>query len=174
MNRRHFCATTTSVLAICFSAGCSTLTNPSSTTEPLPNVPTQTEDCEITDLPDSEYPSFPSSVTDSSVLTYSLEFEKAYSSASIREEPGLTFGGFDGSDSEIMRQTKTWFVLKVWVGVDVTEDDGDRTIAGSNEVSAWYYITDDFAVRAPGDSSDSVPATGWETVACTGAASPSN
>ncbi|WP_157972638.1 hypothetical protein [Haloprofundus halophilus] len=186
MDRRQFFLGTTTALAFSISAGCSTTTSSSPTAtessasegadgvtptasptpDPLPNVPNPTSNCEISELPDATYPSLPSSVSESSVESYSLEFEKAYSSATVEKEWEVTFSGFDGWDTEVMQRTKAGFVVRVWVSVDFTKESGSTPVAGSEEFYGWYYVTDDFAVRAPGDSSDSIPSTGWETVAC--------
>ncbi len=186
MDRRQFCRGATTVLAVSISAGCSTTTNSSPTTtespasegadrvtptasptpDHLPNVPKPTSNCQVSELPDATYPSLPSSVSESSVVNYSLEFEKAYSSATVENEREVTFSGFDGWDTKVMQRTKAGFVVRVWVSLDFTKEGGSTPVAGSEEFYGWYYVTDDFAVHAPGDSSDSIPSAGWETVAC--------
>jgi hypothetical protein len=84
----------------------------------------------------------------------------------LESERGVTVSGFDGWRTQIMQRTEAGFVVRAWVSLDYTKENGNTTVAGSDESYGWYYVTDDFAVRAPGNSPDSIPANGWETVAC--------
>ena len=142
------------LIAISISAGCTTTPNPSPTVtpsstsggadsatpttspppDPLRNIPKPTDKCEVSSLPDATYPPLPSSVTESSAENFSHAFEKAYSSATLEGEQGVSVSGFDGSNTRVIQQTNTGFVVRAWVSLDYTMEDGNTTVAGSDEI----------------------------------------
>lgn len=151
------------VTAGCVSTGTQTT---SSTPEPLTDVPKPADECRVSTLPNATYPPLPRVISESSAENFSLEFEKAYSSGALEAHDGVTFNGFDGWGTEVTHQTNSGYVVRTTVHLDFVEESGQTTVAGSESSYGWYYVTEEFAVRAPGSYSDSLPTSGWETIAC--------
>lgn len=141
---------------------------PEETDRSLAAVQTPGSDCVVTDRPSGDYPALPDSLTESSASTFALEYEKIYASESLDAESGTQFGGFDGSEADVVETTKTAVLVRVHVSLDYVEDGGTATVAGSTDSRAWYYVTESFAVRARDRGGDAVPERGWQTVACAG------
>jgi len=142
---------------------------PGSTVSPatavLPNVPKPRDNCTVRSLPDGAYPDLPAEVTESSVENFALEFEQTNRWETLAADPDTTVSGFDGWDVDTVRQTDAGYVVSVTVSLDfVTESEGTVTLAGSTNSHGRYYVTEEFAVRAPSGPA-SVPDSGWETVA---------
>lgn len=138
----------------------------SSATAVLPRVPKPRDDCTVRSLPNGTYPALPAEVTESRAENFALEFERTYGWETLAADPDATVSGYDGWNVDTARQTDAGYVVSVTVRLDfVEESDGTITLAGSTNSHGWYYVTEEFAVRTPSDS-ESIPESGWETVAC--------
>ncbi|WP_152436334.1 hypothetical protein [Halosimplex carlsbadense] len=141
-----------------------TATKPS-TTEILPNIPKPYDNCTVQPLPNGTYPSLPDEITERSAKDFALEFEKTYGWEELAGEQDTNVSGFDGFATETAQRTDVGYIVKTTVRLDFVTESGDTTLAGSTNSHGWYYVTAEFAVRAP-FSSETIPESGWETVAC--------
>lgn len=151
------------------SAGCTTAL-PSSSDSPPDDpsaIPTPSEGCQVTSLPSAAYPSLPASLTEPTAKDFALEFEDVYASANLESESDVVVSGRDGWDTVVSRTTTSGFVVRVFVALDHTAETSETaTAAGSESFYGWYYVTERFAMRTPGDGSGERPTSGWETIVC--------
>lgn len=132
----------------------------------LSNLPEPSGNCSVRSLPNGTYPSLPSELTRSNASRFALKFEEAYAWAALEAEGDVTVSGYDGRQSDVVDRTDSGYVVETFVSMDFVVDRDEARLAGSQPFRGWYYVTDRFATRAVGDGGDSIPATGWETVAC--------
>jgi hypothetical protein len=132
-------------------------------------MPTPSSPCEVSSLPDGEYPDLPQELSNATVKTFVETFEKQYAKASIQEERNSDFSGFDGWRSVIREIKNEGYIVSVHVGIDYSTNPTDQytsTVPASKPFDAVYYVTRTFAMRTDGKWSESIPESGWETVAC--------
>ncbi|WP_435316982.1 hypothetical protein [Haloarchaeobius sp. TZWSO28] len=143
----------------------STTTNP---TGAPAGVPVPGEDCAVTTLPEGEYPSLPTSLTEATGETFAIDFEKAYATAELEADEDVSVSGFDGWNARVVERFDSGLLLTASVQVDFGESgDGTRTMLGSSPSHGWYYVTERFAARAPGaEYAEEPPTYTWEIVAC--------
>ncbi|WP_435334847.1 hypothetical protein [Haloarchaeobius sp. TZWWS8] len=179
MQRRAFLAVGVGLFGGCLGSGSTGTGEPEAATDQTATttmvatpshpdgVPTPDDDCEAGSLPEATYPSLPASLTESTVTEFAIQFEKALAHAEVERESRWTFSGFDGSGATVESRTETGYVVRTWVAVDASETgDGTRTMHRSSTSYGWYYVTDRFAARAPGEADDTQPTIGWGIVAC--------
>lgn len=181
MRRRSFLITLLPLLAGCVNNGTQTpVSSPTSTDgngatstaagsvtkEPLPNIPKPTDDCTVADRPTGDYPGVPGSLTESNAASFALDYETVYAQGVLHADPSTESSMVAQEEASVVETTKTGALVRVTLTIDVTRESGATTIDGSENAYGWYYVTESFAVRAPGDGTESRPTEGWEPVAC--------
>lgn len=149
-------------------SGCSTA-NQRPETNVTTKMPTPSSPCEVSSLPDGEYPDLPSELTNTTARAFAEEFEKGFAKATIQEGQTKNFSGFDGWDTNIRETTDKGYIISVQVRVDYGSNPTNEhttTDLGGESFNAVYYVTGRFAMRFEGDWSGSISESGWETVAC--------
>jgi hypothetical protein len=135
------------------------------TDQPLSNLP-ELDDCTLADRPSGDYPSLPDSLTESSASAFALDHEQTYAAGKLAVDPEVDVEGVAETESDVAETTKEGVLLHVHVSFDYTESAGTATVVGNAESRAWYYVTDDYAIRAHDRGTDVVPEVGWMPVAC--------
>lgn len=141
-----------------------TVTTESPTPEAFPNLPKPSANCTARTLPNGTYPPLPTTLSKAKAMNFALNFEKAYGWAKLADNQNTSVSGYDGWNTDSINQTDAGYVVKATVYLDFVTT-GDDTLPGSTNSHGWYYVTEEFAVRAP-SSSETIPAYRWETVAC--------
>jgi len=172
------------IVSVAAIAGCSTQdsrasgstptgTDDRTTNSTLSSIPTPAGDCSVGSLPDGTYPSLPEETSDSAVRNFAKSFERVYARSKL-ENSGATVDGLDSRDVEVKQDNNQQFLVHVKIALNFTKESDaqltpERTefiVAGTRPFSGWYFVTNEFAVRAADDGTAEPPKSGWETVAC--------
>ncbi|WP_267641991.1 hypothetical protein [Haloarchaeobius amylolyticus] len=131
-------------------------------------VPVPDGECTVADLPDGDYPSLPGTLDDDAATEFAIAFEKAYATAELETDEDVRVSGFDGWDARVMERFESGVLVAASVSVDFSEEGyGTGTMLGSTPSHGWYFVTEGYAARAPGEENPGDPPTyTWELVAC--------
>lgn len=118
-----------------------------------------------------EYPPYPSEVTAESVVTFVIEYERAY------RHNELLAGGARGTDtiivnagvpSDMLIKRQDGFLVGVTATIDTednrTPEGGTAAPAYSDEFAVWYLLTETVGLRGPDLPAKDLPATPPDSV----------
>jgi hypothetical protein len=123
--------------------------------------------------PPADYPALPAS----DPHEFALSFEKVFAKVTFAARPEVvSTPGFDGTNAEVMEsksgtatETPPGTLVSTTVRLDYAKegDTPQRTVLASENVHAWYAITDRMAARASRDpDAETPPEEGWRLLGC--------